>query len=293
MRRYATDFLHGAYPGSSIEYDLENDGLFRIELNAQARDELGTFMETERPARSTRLAANSILATFDPSLTIPKKLRVEVIDVAHPLSLWMRKVRDLDRKEIVPAVAIDLRATVPGVEEGLYAFATDFWRIEGVRKQLTLQHALISVTTGTRIENDLAERVIDEAMQLGRRLDITAFSDVQDTLTNALAACEHLLENEYLAETGAFESENSNRVAQARELVTARANRKLEQLNATLSQQMLFRDERQRRVIPLTEAKIRNAEKERETQLARIARQGRVDASFRPVVGGVIVLSDG
>jgi SNF2 family DNA or RNA helicase/DNA-binding transcriptional regulator YiaG len=291
LRRYVTDFLHERYRGSSIEYDPDNSEVFRIDLAAAARDALSAFIERERPARHTRLLSNSVPVAFDPNIVVPGKLRLEIIDVTHPLVLWMRSVRLADTNEVVPAVAIEIAPKSPTVQPGLYVFATDLWRIEGVRKQLTLQHVMLSVETGERVNTELTEKMLDEALQIGKQLDLNDLIDVQDILSAALQQAEHLLEEEYLNESGEFEAENLNRVTQAKQLVVARADRKLEQLKAILAQQMNLRDERQRRVIPLTQARIRQTEQDRETQLARIERQGRVDASFRPVIGGLIVVT--
>jgi ERCC4-related helicase/transcriptional regulator with XRE-family HTH domain len=291
LRKYVTDFLHERYVGSSIEYELGNSNIFRIDLNAAARDALSAFIEHERPARHTRLVSNSVLVTFDPNATVPAKLRSEVIDVTHPLVLWMRSIREADSNEIVPAVAIEIKPNSSEIRPGLYVFSTDLWRIEGVRKQLTLQHVMLSVETGERLDTYLAEKILDEAIQAGRQTELDNFTAIHETILEALRRSEHLLEEDYLNETGAFEAENLNRVTQAKQLVVARADRKLGQLEATLAQLMNLREERQRRVIPLTEARIRQTEKEREMQLARIDRQGRVDASFRPVIGGMIIVT--
>lgn len=70
----------------------------------------------------------------------------------------------------------------------------------------------------------------------------------------------------------------------------ARAARKLEQLRAILDQQKSSDDERRRRVIPLTEARICQVIEDQDKQLARIERLGRVDQSFRAIVGGLIVV---
>jgi hypothetical protein len=94
----------------------------------------------------------------------------------------------------------------------------------------------------------------------------------------------------FLEELAAFEADNEVRVAQARQLVEARAARKLDQLRVILDQQKTSDDERRRRVIPLTEARIRQVIEDQDKQLARITRQGRVDQSFRAVVGGLIVV---
>jgi SNF2 family DNA or RNA helicase/DNA-binding transcriptional regulator YiaG len=291
MQKYVTDFLHGRYIGSSIEYDSDSPDLFRLNLSPNARDALSAFIEQVRPARHTRMVTNTVSITFDPNANIPGRMRAEIVDVTHPLVLWMRSVRETERDDVVPAVAVELRGSSLAIPHGFYAFSTDLWRIEGVRKQLTLQHAVISVETGGRVENDLAEKLLDEAIRKGRQVDLNDFAEVHETFVEAIRASEHLLEENYLDEMGSFEAENLNRVAQAKQLVIARAERKLGQLKATFAQLVSSRDDKQRRAIPLVEARIRQTEQEREMQLARIERQGRVDASFRPIIGGLIVLT--
>jgi hypothetical protein len=290
LRRYVTDFLHEKFAGSTVEYDIGSPGLFRIDPSAQARDELAAFIEQERPARHTRLAGGAILATFDSSVSAAGRLRPELVDVTHPLVLWMRRVKALEKSDLVPAVACELDAMKTDVAPGLYVFVTDFWRMEGIRKQLTIEHVVLSAETGARLELPLAERLMEDVVQQGKSIDPFDFAEPLDTLVNALQACEKAMEDDYLSELAAFEAENSNRVTQARQLVDARAQRKLVQLQATLEQFLGSQDERQRRVIPLTEARIRRVQEERNQQVARIDRQGRVDASFRPVVGGLIVV---
>jgi hypothetical protein len=203
----------------------------------------------------------------------------------------MRSIKAVEKNELVPAVAAAIDATNTDVAPGLYVFAADLWRMEGVRKQTTIQHIVLSVKSGQRLDSRIAEQLIDRVCQYGKHVDMAEFAAVQTTLINALRACEQGIEEDYLSEMAAFEAENTNRVTQAHQLVDARANRKLEQLRAILDQQMNLRDERQRRVIPLTEARIRRAQDEREKQVARIERQGRVESSFRPIVGGLIVVN--
>jgi hypothetical protein len=172
----------------------------------------------------------------------------------------------------------------------LYVFASDFWRLEGIRKQITLQHVVLSVETGDHLEASQAERLIDAVAQYGRAIDLVEFRSVYGTLTSAFQKCEEMIQVAYLEESAAFESDNEVRVAQARQLVDARAARKLEQLRVILDQQRSSDDEGRRRVIPLTEARIRHVKEDQSKQLARIERQGRIETSFRAVVGGLIVV---
>jgi SNF2 family DNA or RNA helicase len=292
LRRYVTDFLHERFPGSSVEYQAGSADIVRILPSPSARDALGTFIEQERPARQTRLVDPSanVLVTFNPNAPTPVRGRPEVVDVTHPLVLWMRNVTAAESREIVPAVAAEIDKADVGVEPGVYVFASDFWRLEGVRKQITLQHVVLSVETGGRLDAAQADRLVDAVAQLGRSLDLFEFRSVYDTLTRAFRRCDEMIQADYLEELVAFESDNEVRVAQARQLVEARAARKLERLRAILDQQRISDDERRRRVIPLTEARIRQVVEDQNKQLARIERQGRVDQSFRSIVGGLIVV---
>jgi hypothetical protein len=203
---------------------------------------------------------------------------LEVVDVTHPLVLWMRNVTAAETRELVPAVAIEIDQAASGVKAGAYVFTSDFWRLEGVRKQITLQHLVLSVETGNRLDAAQGNRLIDASSQVvARSIDIFEFKSVYDTLARALRTCDEMIQADYLSELDVFDADNKVRVAQARQLVEARSARKLGQLQTILDQQKASDDERRRRVIPLTEARIRQVIEDQDKQLARIERQGRVE----------------
>ena len=127
---------------------------------------------------------------------------------------------------------------------GIYVFASDFWRLEGVRKQITLQHIVLSVETGDRLDAAQSDRLVDTAGQLGKSLDLFEFRSVYDTLTRAFRKCDEMIQAGFLEELAAFEADNEVRVAQARQLVESRAARKLDRAAAILDQQKNSDDER-------------------------------------------------
>ena len=151
LLRYVTDFLHERYPGSQIEYDADSTELFCINLSAKARDALGAFIEQRRPARPTRLAdpGATVIVRFDPNVEGRTRRPPELIDVSHPLVLWIKAELGTRRSDIIPALAIELDRETAGLKEGLYLFATDFWRLEGIRKLVTLRHTAFSVEFGS------------------------------------------------------------------------------------------------------------------------------------------------
>ena len=112
----------------------------------------------------------------------------------------MRNVTAAESREIVPAVAVEIDRADAGVEPGMYVFASDFWRLEGVRKQITLQHIVLSVETGDRLDAAQSDRLVDTAGQLGKSLDLFEFRSVYDTLTRAFRKCDEMIQAGFLEE---------------------------------------------------------------------------------------------
>lgn len=296
LRQYVTDFLHERFPGSQIEYDTDSEAseFFSINLSARARDALGTFIEQRRPARATRLADPGVtgIVRFDPAVEGRTRRTPELIDVTHPLVLWIKAELMSQGSQIVPALAIELDSARAAIGEGLYLFATDLWRLEGIRKLVTLRHTVLSTKSSEFLPEDVAQRMIEAASEYGRSTDIRIFADRHTELTDTLAACESKLVDNFLEEADAFASENATRSKQAQQLLGARADRIIGRLETILTHQLTYTDERRRRIVRVTQARLRNAAEDRDKQLARIERQGRVEHSRRPVAGGLIIVGN-
>jgi superfamily II DNA or RNA helicase len=219
--RYVTDFLHERYPGSQIEYDSDSDDLFRVNLSAKARDALGSFIEERRPGRPTRLAdpGATVTVRFDPNVEGRTRRPPELIDVSHLLVLWIKAELGALRSMIVPAIAIELEREAAGLPEGLYLFASDVWRLEGIRKLVTLRHAVLSVGSGALLMDDAGQRLVEIASESGHPVDFRVFADQHQQLADGLSTCESRLVDHFLEESDAFDSENATRLEQARQLV--------------------------------------------------------------------------
>jgi superfamily II DNA or RNA helicase len=288
--RYVTDFLHERYKGSQIEYDGDATELLSVNLSAKARDALGSFIEERRPGRRTRLTGASVIVRFDPNVEGRSRRPPELIDVSHPLVLWIKAELGTHRSEIIPAVAIELDRERAGIDEGLYIFATDLWRLEGIRKLVTLRHAVIGADSGAVLSEDAGQRLVEAAAEHGRPIDLRMFVEAHESLVEALTRCELAHVDNFLQETDVFDSENATRVEQAKHLLEARAERMIGKLQAILAHQLTYTDERRRRIVRVTERRVRNAAEDRDKQLARIERQGQIAHSRRPVAGGLITV---
>jgi superfamily II DNA or RNA helicase len=288
--RYVTDFLHERYPGSQIEHDADSTEVFSINLSAKARDALGSFIEERRPGRPTGLAGASVIVRFDPNVEGRSRRPPELVDVSHPLVLWIKAELGSNRSKVIPALAIELERERAGLDEGVYLFATDLWRLEGIRKLVTLRHAVICVDSGALLSEDAGQRLVEVAAERGHPVDVHMFADAHHGLVEALTRCEAALVDNFLQETDAFDSQNATRVGQAKQLIEARAERMIGKLQTILAHQLTYTDERRRRIVRVTEARLRNAAEDRDKQFARIERQGQIAHSRRPVAGGVIAV---
>src|SRR5581483_11896053 len=144
-------------------------------LSGKARDALGSFIEQRRPGRPTRLAGAAIVARFDPNVEGRMRRPPELIDVSHPLVLWIKDELGTHRSEVIPALAIELDRATAGIDEGLYLFATDLWRLEGVRKLVTIRHAVVCADSGASLSEDVGQHLVEAASEQGHPIDVRMF----------------------------------------------------------------------------------------------------------------------
>jgi superfamily II DNA or RNA helicase len=294
LRLFVTEFLNTNYPGSQVEYEVQTPGLFKINLSTPARDELSAFIADHNPSRRTRLADPGVIASvqFDPALNVGRSSRIEIIDVTHPLVLWIRHQANLQTSPVHPAFAIAVDASICRRSAGIYVFVTDLWRLEGLQKRVTLHHAVIDVKSGDVLTREDADNLLDAVVDSGRSIHLTDIDTDRSRLVSAFEACESYLVERFLAESDEFGSENAARIEQGKQLVNARADRVTGNLEKILQEQLRFADESRRRIIPATQARLRRAQQDRDLQIARLDRQGRTEETRRPLCGGLIAVTD-
>lgn len=294
MLVFVTDFLLERYPGSTIEANPIREGLYRATLSVEARAALAMFVENRRPSRGTRLhvPAATVDVAFDIKVQARVRPRPELVDITHPLLLWARSEIDRLARSSEPVVALELSSQEGEVPPGLYVFATDFWRLEGLRKDIRLRHVVMSAMSGEFLSANEAERLIDVAARLGERTDLQHLGDAYEALVQAYDTCEDELLGEFLKERHLFRLENGQRIKQALLVIDERGSRKLAQLHERLENQRRSNDERRRRAAPMTEGLIKKAEADLAQRRARIRANENAQTTNRPVVGGVIVIAE-
>ena len=136
---------------------------------------------------------------------------------------------------------------------GLYVFAIDLWRLEGLSKQIVM-HPCVMQKAATPVPIDLADRFIDEAARFGKKLDVHVLQSDRDALNRAFEHCEEELRTQFGAEAHLFQLENEQRVRlQAEIIAEERAAKRLRMLQERLEAQRASDDQKRRRAIPLTE----------------------------------------
>ncbi len=160
-----------------------------------------TVIEERRPGRLTRLADSGATVTvrFDPNVEGQTRRPPELIDVSHPLVLWIKAEVGARRSDVVPALAIELDREWARLPDGLYLFASDVWRLEGIRKLVTLRHAVRAVESEAFLSEDDGQRLVETASEHGHPIDIRMFADQHERLTDGLTTCESQLVDHFLS----------------------------------------------------------------------------------------------
>ena len=291
LKDFVLETLLETYPGSRLEAMPPMDGVYQLRLSPEASAELGIFMERTKPSRSTRLKipGADIKVVFDPALHHTVRPRAEIIDITHPLiGLLRSEAVDGVIAEPVTCVAVDRRAV--NVPPGVYAFATDLWRFEGLRRDIRLQTLATSVQHAVDIEGDPAERLADVALREGERVDFWDLAELHHGLLEAYQKCEENLRLRFVISQLEFRQENNRRIEQARVLVNERASAKLKQLQEMYDDQRRSLDTARQRASQMTAGRIKKVMADRDNRLARIDITSKTTTASRRVTGGIIIV---
>jgi hypothetical protein len=233
----------------------------------------------------------SVPVVFDVSL--PSRLRkpCELLDILHPFVAFLRSTLDEAREQMQPVMAAAVPCGRSDEPPGVYVFATDRWRFEGVRHDISLQTIVTPLRDRTPLATVAGDKLVEAAMRHGETVEKARLSDF-GALHEAFQACINELQDRYDDASAEFKQENKSRSEQARMIVTERAAQRIVQLTAQLESQRNSPDPRRQRVAPMTQGKIDKVIADREQRLARIAASATSKQGRRAVAGGVIVVED-
>ena len=229
---------------------------------------------------------------FEARLRSKVRPRPELLDIVHPLVAFVREGHRSDKGHIEPVSALRVPASAAGVDAGLYVVATDFWRLEGLRRDIRLRTAALLVEDHSILDCNQSEKLLDAAISFGKRVDPEALRDLRTMINGAFDACEMALAQNFLTERQAFREENRRQVEQARVLVRERSETRLKTLYQQADEQRRSSDEKRRRAAQLTFGRIRKLEADRDQRLAQIEATAEPTTRSRAVAAGIILAEE-
>ena len=277
-----------------MEADPDQTGLYRVQLNPAACAAFSSFMEQTRPNRGTRLRTPGaqVPIVFDPALQPKCRPRPEIADITHPIVAFARSITADANSTSEPIAAITVPAEATDAPPGIYVFATDYWRFNGIRRDIRLQTHVMSVPERNQLDLNTSDKLIDYASRYGYRIDLLAYPDQKNALFEEFANCEDELENRFIVARSEFRAENYRRVEQARMLIIDRSASRLSKLKEKLELHRRSEHKYNRRAAQMTQGKIKNHEADRDHRLARIEATADPETRRRPIAGGVIIVED-
>ncbi|HWE99129.1 MAG TPA: SNF2-related protein [Caulobacteraceae bacterium] len=285
IRTFLSDSLARRFPASKLNLEPDED-FFRLDLCADAKLDLGSFLDSQEPdAKSRGLLDPRTVYLSDPSKMSRGRGTVEVVHPGHPLLRWLRAATDASGRRPHAVCAAWADAADCNVPPGLYAYAVHLRSLKGLRREVVLETAAQRVGSDELLFGAEAAAV-RKAAETGRAFPPTD-AEIEACVPLATSADERLtIRAEERA--ASFEIENERLCEQRAEAARAFRDRRVDDIKATLEKVEHHPD--QRRIKPALEGRWRKEEDHLQAKLSRIDAARRVDAGERLVALGVLLV---
>lgn len=166
LYHFVKDTLEGAFPGSRVLVNDEAIRKGRIELSVEGRSAFGDFLSAARLiGRTTVLDAHPRTLWFDnQNGSVPR--HVEKVTQDHPLVRFaseLQKSRGA-KESYFPTSAIRLsHQRVPSLPQGTYVYVVIRWSFSGPRDVERLVYEVRCLESGTALDADEAESLVNAA----------------------------------------------------------------------------------------------------------------------------------
>lgn len=273
------DFFAGAYPGTQLTSPPKSKAM-TINLSREARQSLDYFIRTQRPPIPTRLHQKTSIGLFDARHTTELEAGVERIDTTHPLIQWIVSLYDTD--SLYRVSAIDVRHRM---KPGLYIFVVHKWDFSGIRARRMLSFRAARLENGQVLDGRSSEELVVTASRNGAKLPNLPYAVGDIDLGAAINRCEDSLNGEFARLLDDSESENRQRCNAQETSARKFSERRINELQDRLRR---FRDNDQRRWIPMTEGLLNGERAQLEAKLHRVAEGRGIDESLERLAVGII-----
>jgi superfamily II DNA or RNA helicase len=288
---YVRDFLGKEYEGTRLIACNKNPNEILLELSVEARAHFDQFLANHRLQGRTR-----ILATQPPRLLFENKLGsnklgVERVTQDHPLVRFVGEQLRTSGKGVnyFPVSAVELHAhSIGTAPPGIYMYAVSRWTLSGSRDLERLEYALYGIENGRRLRGEDAERLVNVAAMEGSNWLGAANTVNHSIAAEFFAQCQNDLENDFKIFTESYRREDIDRINLMVNMLEHHRQSLRERINERINMYKEFGNEKQRKMIPAEEGRIKKQETRINEKIALLRIKEKMQASDSFVSGGVI-----
>lgn len=290
---YVRDFLTQHYSGTRFTPTDRVSMEFEVELSTQARVELAAFIELHRLQGRTQILSPRAKPLLFENRQGSPSYQFERVTQDHPLIRFVtERLRHSGRSPArFPVSAIELPAfQLQGFEPGVYVFGVYRWTVSGVRDIERLEYVVRPFKGEAFIDGEQAEHMVNTAALEGFQWLGVANEIDTCVAANFFDACRDQLEDRFDEFQGAQGREDRDRLKMMKKALQSHMDKQVETQNATIQRYRDSRDEKNMRMIPAVEGKLKKLRKRFQERIAELEIKGLGSADKNFVSGGVIRL---
>lgn len=291
LKAFVKDYFDRHTTGFDFQEDESDPLIVSIRLPPDLATRLYDYMRAGRLHGRSRLAAGETVRCQFRNKIDRMTPKLEIISQFHPLIRFISNDLRERSEAFYPLVAI----TVPGTAEsflkgGIYAFASKRWTFAGLRTDEALHTRAIRINGDAHLlDADESWNLLNAAKLKGSDWLSAAREVSVSQLTFAFDSCDVRLQADFDAAKRDRTNENNDRV----NLQQSTAARHRDRLLATQHELLeRYRIQGRRRLIPMTEGRIRAIERKFALHLERLSQQGKMASSVSDVCYGVIRVAE-
>ena len=289
---YVRDFLSKEYEGTRLIASDKNPNEVSLELSIEARAHFDQFLANNRLQGRTK-----ILATQPPRLLFENKLGsnkpgVERVTQDHPLVRFVgAQLRTLGKGvNYFPVSAVELHAHAVGTAPaGIYIYAVSRWTLSGSRDLERLEYAVYGIENGRQLRGEDAERLVNVAAMEG-----SDWLGAVNSVNHSIAAeffdqCQNDLEIDFKKFAESYQREDLDRINLMVNMLEHHRQTLRERINERINRYKEFGNEKQRKMIPAEEGRLKKQETRINEKIALLRIKEKMQAPDSNFVSGGVI----
>ncbi len=287
LQSYIGDFFNRNYRGCVLQWNWPKPDCFTLEFESHAHGRFMDFIRSHRLKAPVEFYSRKIVGTLNPSIAQTMRFsqpRQPLILVTHqsPLVKWITD-ENLGGDNTLYGLSA-LRCHTGEWLPGVYAYRVERWKFSGLRNREYLSYGVASLTDGSRLDPDAAERFFQTVLQQGE-----TWHEPQIGPDGVLAAGQNL-QADLLARFEQFQrqfvAENADTLAIQLAQVNNHFQRKLVSNQQRI--QTLRSRGRSGSMVALVEANIAKDQARLEEKIRSLNAKAKYGADFSEVASGIV-----